>query len=510
MDRLWLSFLHCQLSASGIDVGLPPGEMGNSEVGHMNLGAGRIVYQDLLRINTAIADGTFFKLPALIEAVGKAKQRGTSLHLMGLVSPGGVHSSMEHLFALLRLAKEQDLPRVFVHAFTDGRDTEPRSAPLYLKQLETEMKRVGVGQIATVIGRYYAMDRDMRWPRTEIAYNALTLGEGERAQSALAAVESSYRRNRTDEFVLPTVITDPAGKPLGLVKDGDSVIFFNFRTDRPRQLTAAFVLENFETAQIRQPAHDPYLYKYKTPDPAALHAVKTFRRKRKIKDLYFATLTEYDKNLPAHAAFSPVHVNLPLARVLADRDLSQFHLAETEKYAHVTYFFNGGREEPFAGEVRSVIPSPKVATYDLKPEMSAYEITAALIQRLKIGVDRFLLVNYANADMVGHTGIIDAAVRACEVVDECVGRVVEETVLLGGACLITADHGNAEIMLTRGGGMETEHSTSMVPFIVVHENFRGKGEQSRGRLGDVAPTILHLLDIPVPTLMTGRNLVSAI
>lgn len=506
MDGLWASFLKCHLAASGSDVGLPPGEMGNSEVGHMNLGAGRVVYQDLLRINTAIADGSFFEIETLIEAVERAKRMNKSLHLLGLVSSGDVHASMEHLFSLLRLAKEHGLEKVYVHVFTDGRDTPPQSSPVFLAQLEQEMMRLGVGQIASVMGRYYAMDRDLRWKRTQLAYDALTLGEGNRAKTAREAVEHSYQENRTDEFIEPAIILNPDGTPVALINDGDAVIFFNFRTDRPKQLTAAFVYPDFESREIRPPAFDPYLHKYKTPDPETLPTVKTFVRKRVIKDLYFVTLTEYDKKLPARVGFSTVHVDLPLGRVLAEHDLSQFRLAETEKYPHATYFFSGGREKPFPGEVRMIIPSPKVSTYDLQPEMSAREVSQKLIKRIRLKTEKFFLVNFANPDMVGHTGVIPATVKACEVVDECLGRIVKEIMLLGGACIVTADHGNAEIMLTETGGVETEHSSSPVPCIFIHERFRGRGEVAKGRLADVAPSVLSLLGTPVPSVMTGRNL----
>lgn len=506
MNQLGVSFCHAKLAASGKDVGLPPGEMGNSEVGHMNLGAGRIVYQDLLRINTSIADGSFFEIPVLIDTIEKAKQKGQTLHLIGLVSPGGVHSNIDHLFALLRLTKEHNLTKVVVHMITDGRDTGPRSSPLYIDQLEKEMSLIGVGKIASVSGRYYAMDRDLRWRRTELAYDCLTCGSGKQAKSALDAVGNSYRDGRTDEFILPTVIVDPDNRPIGLIRNGDSVIFFNFRTDRPKQLTAALVLPDFESAQIRPPVYDPYLYKFKTPEPESISSVNTFKRKVILKDLYFVTLTHYDKNLPVPSAFTPIGVELPLAEILSENDFSQFHIAETEKYPHVTYFFNGGREEPFPGEVRELIPSPKVDTYDLSPEMSATEITARLIARLRLRCDHFLLVNYANPDMVAHTGVIPAGIKACEVVDQHVGRVIREVENLGGFAIVTADHGNAEIMLTAEGSEETEHSTSPVPCIFVHESLRGRGEVNRGRLADVAPTILNLLGLSVPSVMSGRNL----
>lgn len=508
MDSLWVSFPHCQLKASGEAVGLPPGEMGNSEVGHLTLGAGRVVYQDLPRINMAIADGTFFTNPAFLSVANHVKENESALHLMGLVSPGGVHSSMEHLFALLRFAKEQNLKKVFVHVFTDGRDTSPTSSLTYIGQLEEKMRDIGVGKIATVIGRYFAMDRDLRWRRTKKAYDAITLGEGEKAYSAEEAVKNSYQKHRTDEFILPTVILDKGGKPIGLISNGDGVIFFNFREDRVRQLTYPFVMNNFETTQIRPPAFDPYVEKYhrkeKPPKP-----VKTFLRRKKITGLCFVTMTEYDKKIKAKVAYPPQIVDLPLTRVLSSRGLRQLHIAETEKYPHVTYFFNGGREKPFPGEDQVVIPSPRVATYDLKPEMSAHEVTRELLKRLKKRIYDFVLVNFANPDMVGHTGVIKAAVAACETVDKCLGKVVKEVLALGGACLVTADHGNVEIMINRTTGeVETEHSASPVPCVIVDEKLRGKGELSMGGLADIAPTILYLMRIPQPLVMTGRNLLS--
>lgn len=508
MNSLWASFPHCQVKASGEAVGLPPGEMGNSEVGHITLGAGRIIYQDLPRINVAIADGTFFVNPAFLTAINHVKKNQSSLHLMGLVSPGRVHSSVEHLFALLRLAKERNLKKVFIHVFTDGRDTSPISSSTYILQLEEKMKELGVGKIATVIGRYFALDRDFRWGRTQKAYEAITAGIGEKAYSAQEAVQNSYQKNRTDEFVLPTVILNKEEKPVSLISDGDGVIFFNFREDRARQLTYPFVISNFETVQIKPPVFDPYVEKYHRREQP-LRPIKTFLRRKKISNLYFATMTEYDKRIKTEVAYPTQIVGLPLARVLSGGGLQQLHISETEKYPHVTYFFNGQREKAFPGEDQIIIPSPKVATYDLKPEMSAYEVTKELLKRLKRQIYNFVFVNFANPDMVGHTGVIKAGVKACEVVDECLGKVVKTVLGLEGACIITADHGNVEIMLNRNTGeVDTEHSTSPVPCIIVKESLRGRRELSFGGLADIAPTILHLMNIPQPSAMTGRNLLS--
>jgi len=508
MDSLWVSFPHCQLKASGEAVGLPPGEMGNSEVGHLTLGAGRVVYQNLPRINMAIADGSFFTNPAFLAIEGHVKDNNSALHLMGLVSPGGVHSSLEHLFALLRFAKERNLEKVFIHVFTDGRDTSPTSSAGFIGQLEEKTKQLKVGKIATVIGRYFAMDRDLRWQRTQKAYEALVEGIGEKAYSAQEAVQNSYQKNRTDEFILPTVILDKKGKPKGLISDGDGVIFFNFREDRARQLTYPFVLPDFETAQIRPPAFDPYAEKYHRREKP-IEPVKTFFRKKKISNLCFATMTEYDPKINVKTAFPPQLVDLPLSRILSTEGFRQLHIAETEKYPHVTLFFNGGREKPFFGEDQVLIASPQVATYDLKPEMSAYKVTDELIKRLKREVYDFVLLNFANPDMVGHTGVMKAGVKACEVVDECLGKVVKEVLALNGACVVTADHGNVEIMINPASGdVDTEHSASPVPCIIIKEDLREGRELPAGGLADIAPTILYLLGISQPTVMTGRNLLS--
>jgi 2,3-bisphosphoglycerate-independent phosphoglycerate mutase len=476
MDYLINNYPFSRLGCSGLDVGLPEGQMGNSEVGHLNLGAGRIVYQDYTRINLAIKDGSFFKNPVLNEAIDYAQKHGGSVHFLGLVSDGGVHSHLEHLFALLELARQRNQNQVYIHAFLDGRDTPPKSALNYLKQLEEFIVAKGVGRIATISGRYYAMDRDKRWERTKKAFEALVFGRGLKEESALEAVKKAYERGETDEFVVPTVIGDYQG-----INPGDALIFFNFRPDRARQLTRALALADFNE----------------------------FDRESYRPDIYFVCLTEYDATFNLPIAFPPEKLTNILADVLERENLTQLRIAETEKYAHVTFFFNGGDEKPRKNEDRILIPSPKVATYDLKPEMSAYEVTENLIEKIRTNKYDFILVNYANADMVGHTGVFEAAVRAIEAVDQCVGRVVEETLKAGGELIITADHGNADKMLENidsEASPHTAHTTSEVPFIFV-SSFRSAILRSRGILADVAPTILHALSLPKPKEMTGNSMV---
>jgi len=476
-DRLMADYPHGTLDASGAAVGLPPGQMGNSEVGHLNIGAGRVVYQDLTRISKAIEDGDFFENRVLRQACAKAAGRASTLHLMGLVSAGGVHSDLGHLAACLELAARERVADVVVHAFLDGRDTLPRSAKGYLAEVQAVMDRLGLGRFGVVSGRYYAMDRDTRWERTALAYNALVYGEGFAAADAQSAVEAGYRRGEDDEFVRPTVVA-PELAPR--VKDGDVCIFFNFRPDRARQLTRAFFEREF--ADFDRGPHPPRVD--------------------------FVTMTEYKREFPLPVAFPPEHPTHVLAEVLAERGLRQLHIAETEKYAHVTFFFNGGVEAAVPGEERVLVPSPRdVATYDLKPEMSAREVTDELVARLESGRFDFVVVNYANADMVGHTGVIPAAVKAIETVDECLGRVVAATLTQGGACLITSDHGNADTMLEAGGSANTAHSTNAVPFIAtVH----GAAVVTGGRLCDLAPTVLGLLGIPRPAEMTGDALLAPV
>jgi 2,3-bisphosphoglycerate-independent phosphoglycerate mutase len=465
------------LAASGRAVGLPEGQIGNSEVGHMNLGAGRVVSQSLTWIQGQIESGEFFRNEVLAEALRAG--RGGALHLLGLVSHGGVHSDMEHLLALIKLARRDFDGPVWIHAFTDGRDTPPQSALGYLGELEERVAASGSrARVASVTGRYFAMDRDKRWERIERAYDAVVCGDApKRAESGRGAVEAAYERGETDEFIEPTVIVGEDG-PLGRVADSDSLIFFNFRADRARQLTHA-LLGGEEWSEFER-----------------------CRRPR----VAFASLMRYDASLDAPYAFTAPDARPCLAEVISAAGLTQYHTAETEKYAHVTYFFNGKQEEPFAGETRELIPSPKVPTYDLKPEMSAPELTERTLARIRDADDDFILVNYANPDMVGHTGVFEAAVAACEASDRGMGRLVEAVLAKGGAALVLADHGNAETMLDEAGRPHTAHTTNPVPLILV-----GAGQvrlRGGGVLGDVAPTILELLGLPVPEEMTGRSLLS--
>ncbi len=473
-DRYWESCPHTLVRTDGRFVGLPEGQFGNSEVGHQNLGAGRVVVQTSTRISDAIADGSFFKNRALLRAVAHVQAHDSRLHLMGLVSDGGVHSLLEHLFALIELAGREHVYNLFIHAFLDGRDTPPTSGAQYVQQVRGFCTRAGFGQIATVMGRYWAMDRDNRWDRTEKAYRALRFAEGLRDDGPPeAAVARAYTRGETDEFIKPIVLD-----PDGAIRDGDAVIFFNFRPDRARQLTRAFTERDF--AQFER-----------GPCP----------------QVEFVTLTQYDQSFAVPAAF-PAEETLEniFGEVLSRTGLTQFRIAETEKYAHVTYFFNNGREAPFPGEDRKLIPSPKVATYDLKPEMSAYEVTEEAIKRITSRRYDFILINYANPDMVGHTGVFEAAVKAVEAVDECLGRVVEAARSVDGEVLITADHGNADIMRDERGHPHTAHTHSPGPLIYVGSQQIRFAEEG-GALCDVAPTLLDLMGLEKPHEMTGRSLV---
>ena len=473
---------YATVAAAELAVGLPEGQMGNSEVGHLNIGAGFVVYQDSTRISEAIRDESFFANPTLLAAVRHAKERGTRLHLMGLLGPGGVHAYSDHLYALLRLAKEQDLREVYLHPFLDGRDTPPRSAIPFTEELLAIAERIGVGRIATISGRYYAMDRDKRWERTEKAYRAIVFGDGPRAADPIEVIRAAYADGITDEFVLPTVILD-GDAPVATLADGDAVIFFNFRTDRGRQLTRAITVPGFDG----------------------------FDRGRQLQDLYYVTLTEYEAALPVNVAFPPKDVEEPLAKVISDAGLTQFHTAETEKYAHVTFFLNGGREEPFPGEERVLIPSPKVATYDLQPEMSARPVTEEVLGAIASGRFDVIMMNFANPDMVGHTGVLDAAVEAVSVVDECLGRIAEAVLAAGGGMLITCDHGNAEQMIDPvTGAQHTAHTTNPVPCVVLlpeDAEFRRATLMGDGKLADIAPTVLKILGLPQPAAMTGHSLI---
>ena len=476
-DRLLEKYPHSELQASGLFVGLPDGQMGNSEVGHLNIGAGRIVYQELTRITKSIADGDFFTNESLVKAMENAKKTDGALHLMGLLSDGGVHSHIDHLKGLLEFAKKAGVQNVYVHAFMDGRDVPPSSGKEFIEKTEAMMAEVGVGKIATVSGRYYAMDRDNRWERVELAYNAMVLGQGETANSATEAIEKSYHDDKTDEFVLPTVI-EKDGNPVAKIKNGDSVIFFNFRPDRAREITRA----------INDKVFDGF--------------------KREALDLTFVTMTQYDKTLEGvEVAFKPQTLTNTLGEYVSDKGLNQLRIAETEKYAHVTFFFNGGVEKENENEERALIPSPKVATYDLKPEMSAYEVTEELIKRLDSDKYDMIILNFANPDMVGHTGVVDAAIKAIEAVDECLGKVVDKVLEKDGTVFITADHGNAETMIDFSTGNPfTAHTTQPVPFLWVSNNTDGKTIKD-GKLADIAPTMLNVLGLEAPAEMTGENLI---
>ena len=474
LDHLFATCPHTLIGASGMDVGLPDGQMGNSEVGHTNIGAGRVVYQELTRITKSIEDGDFFQNEALTGAIANCKQNGSALHLMGLLSDGGVHSHNRHLYGLLELAKRAGLEKVYVHCFMDGRDVPPTSGKEYIEQLQEKLKEIGVGKIATVMGRYYAMDRDNRWERVEKAYAAMVYGEGEHAECPVCAMEKSYAADVTDEFVVP-VVCDPQGK----IAANDSVIFFNFRPDRAREITRTLV------------------------DPA----FEGFPRKKGCFPLYFVCMTQYDAAMPnVHVAFRPQSLANTFGQYIADKGLTQLRIAETEKYAHVTFFFNGGVETPYANEDRALIASPKVATYDLKPEMSAYEVTDELLARLDSGKYDVIILNFANCDMVGHTGVFQAAVAAVEAVDTCLGKVIDKILSMGGRALVTADHGNADQMYEKDGSPFTAHTTNPVPLILVGDNEHRL--QEGGRLADLAPTMLELLGLPQPSEMDGKSLLA--
>ncbi len=476
LDHLILKYPHTQLQTSGLAVGLPEGQMGNSEVGHMNIGAGRVVYQDITRIDKSIAEGSFFKNKALLSAINWPKEKNCALHLMGLVSDGGVHSSLNHLFALLKMAKDNQVKEVYVHAFLDGRDTSPTAGVRYLRQLQEKMQELGVGKLSTVVGRYYAMDRDKRWDRTKKGYDAIVKGEGEFSEDITATIEKFYAENITDEFMLPIVLGEKkAGKLSGRVKDQDAVIYFNFRADRARQLSFALTDCNF----------------------------KEFP-KENVK-VHLVSMCWYHDNLEAEIAFLNQKLENNLGEFISRLGKKQLRMAETEKYAHVTFFFNGGYETPYPGEERIMIPSAKVATYDLKPEMSAYEVTEKVISEIKSIKYDLIILNYANPDMVGHTGVIPAAVKAVETVDECIGKVIEAVKEVDGTALITADHGNCEMMIDyQSGKVHTAHTTFPVPLILVKNNFKLKLKE--GKLADIAPTILDLMGTEKPKEMEGVSL----
>ena len=472
IDKLFAENPVTKIGASGLDVGLPDGQMGNSEVGHTNIGAGRIVYQELTRITKSIEDGEFFENEALLKAVDNAAQEGKALHIMGLLSNGGVHSHNTHMYAIVELAKKKGVKNVYVHAFLDGRDVPPTSGKDFVEECANKLKEIGLGKIATVMGRYYAMDRDNRWDRVEKAYSAMVYGEGNKACCPVKAVEDSYSNDVTDEFVVPTVCEENA-----TVKSGDSIVFFNFRPDRAREITRTFVDPEF----------------------------KGFERKNGFFPLTYVCMTQYDASMPnVEVAFKPQSLKNTIGEYISNKGMTQLRIAETEKYAHVTFFFNGGVEQPYEGEDRILVKSPAVATYDLQPEMSAYEVTDKLVAAIKTGKYDMIILNYANCDMVGHTGVFEAAVKAVEAVDECVGKVVTAIREMDGVALITADHGNADKMIDTDGSPFTAHTTNLVPFCVV-----GYPCELRegGRLADIAPTMLKIMGLPQPAEMTGESII---
>jgi len=476
-DRYWSTFPHTTLTACGEAVGLPEGQMGNSEVGHLNIGAGRVVYQDLTRISKSIRDGEFFDNETLLGAINHVKEKGKSLHLYGLLSDGGVHSHIAHLFALLELAKKHELTNVYIHAFLDGRDVSPDSAKGYLEALQAKIEEIGVGQIATVQGRYYAMDRDKRWERTEKSYRAMVYGEGPTHTDPVQAVVESYENSVFDEFVLPTVIVDEAGKPTGLVESEDAVVFFNFRPDRAIQLSQVFTNSDF----------------------------RGFDRGSNVpQNLYFVCLTLFSESVDGFVAYKPKNLDNTLGEVLVQNNKKQLRIAETEKYPHVTFFFSGGRDVELPGETRILISSPKVATYDLQPEMSAYEVAEAAVKEIEADKHDAIILNFANPDMVGHSGMLEPTIKAVEATDECLGKVVEAVLAKGGVCLITADHGNADMVIDEQGRPFTAHTTNPVPFIVTQA---GANLREGGILADIAPTILNLLGLDKPAEMSGETLI---
>lgn len=476
-DRYWSTYPHTTLTACGEAVGLPEGQMGNSEVGHLNIGAGRIVYQDLTRISKSIRDGEFYDNETILGAVRHAKENGKNLHLYGLLSDGGVHSHIQHLFALLDVAKKEDFHEVYIHAFLDGRDVAPDSAKNYMESLLKKISEVGVGKIATVQGRYYAMDRDKRWERTEKSYRAMVYGEGPAYTDPMKAIVESYEKSIFDEFVMPTVIvgTDD-GKPVGLVESGDAVIFFNFRPDRAIQLSQVFTNEDF----------------------------RGFDRGPKVaKSLYYVCLTLFSESVDGFVAYKPKNLDNTLGEVLAQNGLKQLRAAETEKYPHVTFFFSGGRDAELPGETRLLIPSPKVATYDLQPEMSAYELADAVVKEVEAERHDAIILNFANPDMVGHSGLLEPTVKAIEATDECLGKVVEAILAKGGVVCITADHGNADVVTNADGSRNTAHTTNPVPFIVTDKSVTLR---DGGILADIAPTLLDFLEVKQPEQMTGTTI----
>lgn len=473
LDDIFAKYPSTSLKACGLDVGLPEGQMGNSEVGHLNIGAGRIVYQDLTMITKAIEDGSFFENKAFLKAVDHVKKNGSTLHLLGLLSDGGVHSHINHLLALVDLAKKHGIEKLCVHCFLDGRDVPPRCAQKYIDMLTGHFEKAGIGTLGVISGRYYAMDRDKRWERVEKAYDAMTIGEGMHAASGKEAIDAAYERDENDEFVLPTVIDGALP-----VDDGDAMIMFNFRPDRAREITRTFVDKDFDG----------------------------FDRKKKVSDICYICMTQYDAEMPdVTLAFPPETLHNTLGEYIASLGLTQLRIAETEKYAHVTFFFNGGVEAPNRNEDRILIPSPKVATYDMQPEMSAYEVTEKVLEAIDTDKYDLIILNFANADMVGHTGVMKAAIEAIETLDKCVPKIADAILAKDGQILLTADHGNADVMLDKDGNVVTAHSLNDVP--LVHIANHPSQLKDGGRLSDIAPTILKLMGLDIPEEMTGKPLV---
>lgn len=511
INTLFQTFPNTTLKASGEAVGLPRGEVGNTEVGHINLGAGRIVYQDLPRINMSIADGSFYENKLLLKTVEHLEKSGGSLHILGLIGEGSVHSNVDHLHSILYFAKERSIKKVYIHAITDGRDSPPKSAEETIEQLEEKIAPAGA-RIASIMGRYYAMDRDRRWERIEKAYNCLTKGSGLRSASSTEAIAKAYAQGKTDEFIDPTNIAKEGEEP-AIIKKGDAVVFFNYRIDRPRELTKAFVLDDFENQANITKSFDPYAIKYyKTHAPQVPILSPPFNRGVKIENLLFITMTEYEKDLPAEIMFPPIVVPLPLGRIISENDLSQMRMSESEKERFVTFYFNGQREIAFAQEERLIVPSPKVPTYDMKPEMAAPELTELFIAKMKEKNYPFILVNYANADMVGHTGNIDASIKAIKTLDECLAKVISTALSMEYTVFITADHGNVEQKINpKTGQISTEHTDNPVPFIAISKELQGRYIRLQsGILADVAPTILSVMDLVKPSTMSGRNLLEEI
>ncbi|WP_261134247.1 2,3-bisphosphoglycerate-independent phosphoglycerate mutase [Bacillus sp. Marseille-Q3570] len=476
-DRYWNEFPHSQLQACGEAVGLPVGQMGNSEVGHLNIGAGRIVYQSLTRVNLSIKEGEFYEKQTFLDAMDHVKKKDSALHIFGLLSDGGIHSHIDHLYALLKLAAKENVEKVYVHGFLDGRDVGPQTAKTYIKALQEKMAEYGVGEIATLSGRYYSMDRDKRWDRVERSYRAMTYGDGPSYHDPIEVVDDSYANDIHDEFVLPSVITKEDGSPVATIEDDDAIIFFNFRPDRAIQISQVFTNEDF----------------------------RGFDRGEKLpKDLHFVCLTHFSETVDGEVAFKPTNLDNTLGEVLAQQDYKQLRIAETEKYPHVTFFFSGGRENEFPGEERILIDSPKVATYDLKPEMSAYEVTDALLEELNADKHDVIILNFANPDMVGHSGMLEPTIKAIETVDECLGKIVDLILEKDGAAIITADHGNSDEVITVDDKPMTAHTTNPVPVIVTK---KGVDLRDDGILADLSPTVLDLLGGKQPKEMTGKTLI---